>query len=936
MLAVPLVGRDADIAELLGAIGRSRLITLVGPGGSGKTRLAYAVRDRLSAAGRPTWWVSLAQLDRPSLLDAAVAGALGAAETPGRAPREVLAELLRDTEGLLVLDNCEHLVAGCAALVGYLLRECPGLRVLTTSREPLAVALETAWWVGGLSVPADAPAPTAADLAGSQAVRMFTDRARLVVADFAVTDANAADVARLCRRLDGLPLALELAAARLRMLPLPRIVDYLDDAVSLLATTDRDVPARQATLRATLDWSHDLLSGPERAMFARLSVFRGGFTLAAASAVAAGGDADLDTLRLLARLVDKSLVQARTDGAEERYRLLEVVRQYAAQRLGDQAHHISARHAAFMLTVTERAEEGLDGGDQSRWLGRLDHDRHNLRAALSWADSHEPVLFIRLAGALGRYWRLTGQYAEGRQWLGRAVLAAHHGISSTARAKALTALGTMEFLQCDYPSAAARLNRARDLYAVTGDDRGRAVTLQFLGCIDREQGRYAEARRHHEEVLEIRRRGGEPAGIARALRSMGLTAWLENDHARAERLSGEALRRFRELGDDEGVATTLVHLACARHGGGDPDGARPLLQAALDLGRRLGLREVTAWAEERLGLIAADAGDRDEAVALLRRSLTVHHELGDRWRTAAVLDALGGLCADARLLAAAARLRETLGTPVPPADRAAHDRRVHATAEVAGEVLPLDHAVRAALAPPAEVVVRALGRSAVVLSGRALGPEDWTYAKPRELLYHLLTRPGATKAEIGLALWPDASRTELRNSFHTCLKFLRRAVGDAMTVRYSGGAYHVESALPLRYDVAGFRGAAATARDVGALQEAAGYYHGDFLADLPAGEWAEEQREDLRREYERVLRTLGGLLARDGRFAEAAGVFTRLIAHDPLIEAGHRGLMRCHAALGERGRALHQYQQLTRLLDDRLGTAPAPETARLHARLRAG
>lgn len=471
-----------------------------------------------------------------------------------------------------------------------------------------------------------------------------------------------------------------------------------------------------------------------------------------------------------------------------------------------------------MLALAERAERGLDGGDQPQWLGRLHSDRNNMRAALARARDHDPALSARLAGALGRYWRLSGQYTEGRQWLGPALSAADDGIPPAVRAKALTALGMLEFLQCEYTAAAARLTAARDLYADIGDEHGRAVSLQILGSIDREQGRYPRARRHHEDVLEIWRRAGDPAGVARAVRSMGLTAWLENDHARAEDLSGDALRRFRELGDDEGVATSMVYLACARYSRGDHGAARPLLRDSVALADRLGLREVTAWAEERLGLIAADAGDRAGAVTLLRRSLTVNHELGDRWRTAAVLDALGGLRADPRLLATAARLRETLGTPVPPVDRAEHERRVRAVARADGEPLPLEHAVREALtdtnadtdtdgnvdtgtdmvaaatgarvvttgAPPAEVVVRALGRSGVALAGRWLGPEDWSYAKPRELLYHLLTRPGATKAEIGLALWPDASRAELRNSFHTGLKFLRRAVGDAVTVRYAG------------------------------------------------------------------------------------------------------------------------------------------------------
>ncbi len=992
------VGREAEITALVAAVRRTRLLSLVGPGGSGKTRLAHAVRDRLSAyGGQPSWWVSLAQLDRPSLLQSAVAEAIQVVEVPGRSLADVIVGQLREQGGLLVLDNCEHLVADCAALVGALLQACPALRILTTSREPLAAAGETTWWLEGLSVPADLPAPRAADLAGSQAVQLFTDRARLVLPDFAVTDANAADVARLCRRLDGMPLALELAAARLRVLPLPRIVGWLDDAVSLLVSTNRDVPARQATLRATLDWSHDLLPAAERDLFSRLSIFRGGFTLAAAAAVAGDDTGVLETLELLTRLVDKSLVQARTDGSEERYRLLEVVRQYAAEHLRDRAGATAVRHACYQLDLAERAEHNLAGAELRLWLDRLHRDRNNIRAALSWSRHHDPGLCVRLAGALGRYWRLSGQYAEGRQWLTASVSAAHATTAPAARAKALTALGTLEFLQCEYDQATARLSQARQLYAAIGDDRGTAAALQSLASIAREQGRYAEARTHHQEVLAIGRRRGDAAGVARAIKSMGFTAWLQGDHAGAVESSTDAVRRFRELDDHEGLAGALVDLAAATFRRGDPDAARPMLQQSLDIAERLGLQEGTAWAQEQLGLIAATRGDRTEAVTLLRHSLSAHHELGDRWRTASVLDALAGQHADpadgARLLAAAARLRETVGTPLPPCDRDDHERRVrtiHAAlspaqlerATVEGRALSVEQAVEAALTgtcaapqgdgtpeeaptgtygdaqtararsreaphedragPSAGLVASALGRSGVAVAGRVLTPQDWTYAKPRELLFYLLTRPGSRKADIGLMLWPEASGTELRNSFHTCLKFLRRALGDAVHIRYAGGTYRVEAAIPVRYDVDDFRMAVAAARvhgaipaAIGPLTEAAARYPGDFLSDVPVGAWAEPYRQELRREYEYVLRTLGGLLAQDRRFAQAMEVFTRLVAHDPLLEAAHRGLMRCHAALGDRGRALRQYEQLAALLDEQLGVPPSPETVELHARLTA-
>ncbi|MFC7532927.1 BTAD domain-containing putative transcriptional regulator [Actinoplanes sp. GCM10030250] len=960
---VPLtrfVGRETEVSALLSLLSRTRLVSLVGPGGSGKTRLAGVIHDRWAAESADTWWVPLAHLNRPAQLTAAVADVLGVAEVPGRSLPDLVAARLRHSTGLLVLDNCEHLVASCAALAGDLLRAAPGLRVVTTSREPLAVAGETTWPVRGLSLSADLAAPAAADLAGSQAVQLFTDRARLVQPAFAVTDANAADVARLCRRLDGMPLVLELAAARLRVLPLPRIIEWLDDAMSLLVTTNRDVPPRQATLRATLDWSHDLLPAPERELFARLSVFRGGFTVADATAVAGAGAPALETLDLLTRLVDKSLVQAHTNADEERYSLLEVIRQYAAERLGDQRPALSAAHARYMVELAEQAERELGTAQQRPWLDRLHDDHGNLRAALSWARTHDSGLGVRLAGALGRYWRLSGQYAEGRQWLQAATASVPGDHAAPGElAKALTALGTLEFLQCEYRAAADRLRRARDLYEAAGDDRGVAAALQRLGGIAREQGRYPEAWACHEEVLAVWHRLGEPVGMARELQGMGFTAWLEGDYARSAELCADAVRRFRELGDTEGAAGAQIHLAVAICRGGDPDAALPLLWECLAIADGGGLLESSAWVNEQLALIAVARGERTEAATLLRRSLAVQVELGDRWRTAVVLDEFAGICADAgtgaRLLAAAERLRKEIGTPLSPADRAAHEERVRAVraalsradwerATTEGRALTLEQAVALATAEPvapaarpprSELSVRAFGRSAVDVNGRTLSLQDWTYAKPRELLYYLLTKPSSTKAEIGLALWPEASNSELRNSFHTCLKALRKAVGEAATVRFTGGTYRLEPIGALHYDVAEFQAAAGDeSAGIEALTAAAERYPGDFLADMPVGGWAESHRAELRREYEYVLRRLGGRLAKQQRFTEAADVFARLVAHDPLLEAGHRALIRCYAALGEQGRALRQYDELVRLLDVHLGTRPAPETTELHTRLR--
>ncbi len=970
---VPLtsfVGRTTEIAAVLQLARDVRLVSLIGPGGSGKTRLAHTVRTQLDSAGSErVWWVSLAHVDRPAML-AAVAEALDVTEVAGRPLMHVVIAHLRGNPGIVVLDNCEHLIDAAADLVGVLLRACPGLRVLSTSREPLAVAGEATWRVAGLSLPDEGAAFDVAGLWSSEAVQLFVDRARLVDPRFQLTRDNAADVARLCGRLDGMPLALELAAARLRVLPLTQIVARLDDAVPLLSTTNRGVPPRQITMRATLDWSYGLLDPQERRMLAELSSFRGGFTLAAAEAVTRLG---ADTLDLLARLVDKSLVQVRADRDEERYRLLEVVRQYAEEKLGDRRSEIAARHARHMVELAERAEQELVGSAQHQWLARVHTEQDNMRGALAWAQRHDPGTALSLAGALGRYWRLRGHYAEARQWLRAAVDACDGAVAAPtpALARALTALGQFEFLQCEYGEAAARLHKAADLCTAAGDIRGLVAVRQTLGSIAREQGRYAEARHHHEACLTLWRSLDEPAGIARAIKALGFTAWLDGRFDEAVELSGDALARFRALGDSEGSVGAMIDLATANAHLGNSGRARELLRDSLAVAEEHQFREAIAWATEQLGLIAARSGERGEAVRLLRAGLAIHHDLGDRWRTSSVLEALSGVVTDpatgVQMLTAAAILRRAIGAPVPPADaadQAERTRRLRASvtddeweqATTTGAALSADAAVGLALGastdgrPAAGPVattdspalrVEALGKAAVKVAGRPLDPRDFGYAKPRELLFFLISRPGSTKAEIGLALWPDASDSELRNGFHTCLKFLRRAMGASARVPFVDGGYRIAAAADLRYDVDEFGTAFRAARAAGegpdalpSLTTAADLYTGDFLLDVAAGPWTEPIRSELRSRYERILLNLGTLLGRQRRFEDAADAFARLIAHDPLLEAGHRGLMRCHAALGDRGRALRTYHDLAGLLHDQMNAAPAAETTALYHHLR--
>jgi len=437
------VGRDRERAGVRRLLATSRLVTLTGPGGVGKTRLALRVAaDVLPEYPHGVWLAELAVLADPARVPQAVAAAAGVPEDPARPLLAVLADALRPRRLLLLLDNCEHLVGACARLADALLRACPGLTVLATSREPLSIAAEAAWPVPPLAVPDAGKPPPGGTAARYEAVRLFRDRAAAARPTFRLTRRNAPAVAQLCARLDGLPLALELAAARVRVLPVAELAARLEDRFRLLTGGSRAAPARQQTLRATLDWSYDLLSEPERALFRRLAVFAAGWTMAAAEAVGADADgqgiAPGEVLDLLTGLLDKSLVTAdeQPDGTA-RYRLLETVRQYAQERLaaGGEAEVVQRRHAAFFLGLAEAAAPELLGGRQTAWLDRLEREHDNLRAALEWLTERGAVeAGLRLGNAVGPFWLTRGYLQEPRERLERLLaLPGAEGTSLRAR-----------------------------------------------------------------------------------------------------------------------------------------------------------------------------------------------------------------------------------------------------------------------------------------------------------------------------------------------------------------------------------------------------------------------------------------------------------------------------------------------------------------------
>jgi predicted ATPase/DNA-binding CsgD family transcriptional regulator len=561
------VGRGRELSEVEGLLGRTRLLTLVGVGGSGKTRLALRVAVRRADEGN-VWWVELASLSGRDLAPRKVASALGVAESQGRQTSELLVDYLGSQEVLLILDNCEHLVESCASLADVLLRACPHVRILATSREPLGVAGEVSWPVPPLSLPDTERGQTPKELLGCEAVGLFVERVGDVAPSFALTEENAPAVADLCARLDGMPLAIELAASGVRALSVGQILERLDDRFRLLRG-HRTAAPRHRTLGATIDWSHDLLSEKEKILFRRLSVFAGSWTLEAAEEICSGdGLGEYEVLELLSSLVDKSLVVVVRGDEESRYRMLETVRQYASEKLIESGARgaLRAGHARFFLGLSEEAESGLAGPEQAAWLERLDTEHDNLRAALGWlAEEKDIERGLRLAASLLRFWWFRGYLIEGRAHLESLLGLSGTPVRDEVRAKALHALAVLIYRQADdaagdWSVARFRLDESLRIYWELGNEASVAAVLQDLGRVCAELGAWDEARDFLDESMEIGRRSGNEAAIALSLFTMGRMYWLKEEYATALVLIEEGLGIFWDLGDKFWICACLVYL----------------------------------------------------------------------------------------------------------------------------------------------------------------------------------------------------------------------------------------------------------------------------------------------------------------------------------------------------------------------------------------
>jgi predicted ATPase/class 3 adenylate cyclase len=704
------VGRERELAEVKRHLRESHLLTLTGAGGCGKTRLALQVAaDLLDSFSGGVWLIELGSITDPATVPYAVASAMSVREEPSVPLATTLATALRNKVALLILDNCEHLISACADLTDTLLRACHELKIMTSSREALGIIGENIWRV-----------PSLQEL---ESIRLFEDRAGAVAPGFSVNEKNVKAVTEICQRLDGIPLAIELAAARVNVLSVDQISARLKDRFRLLTGGSRTALPRQRTLRAAIDWSYDLLSEAERKVLRRLSAFSGGFTLEGAENVCTDETVSReDVLDHLSKLVEKSLVSPAEHVREVRYNLLEMVYQYSRDRLleAGEAELAGQKHRDYFLHFVELAAPELVGPNQAHWFDRLELEHDNLRAALTWTlgETTPTNAGLSLATGLFRFWFLRGYFAEGRHWLGRVIENAGSGQGTSEWARALRAAATLALDQGDYTSGRSLLEKAtsifRDLddkgavaaclltlashalmlgdlqtaritceeslarHRELGNTRGIANSSSLFGSILDAAGDYADARAHLEESLNLYRQIGQKDGIAYVLGVLGNIATNEQQFELARSLHKESIEIYRALGSKRKIASALLNLGDIARLQKNYEEAETLSAESLAISSALETRPLVAFAQHNLGLIAQARGESDRAKSYLSAALKTRFELREVENVVHSLEAFatlaiteGQLSKAARIYGAAGALRTSVGAPLAPQEQEA-------------------------------------------------------------------------------------------------------------------------------------------------------------------------------------------------------------------------------------------------------------------------
>ncbi|HRP08391.1 MAG TPA: BTAD domain-containing putative transcriptional regulator [Gemmatimonadales bacterium] len=927
------IGRQGELADLVRLLPSARLLTLTGAGGSGKTRLAAELVLPISR-GEPVTWIDLASISENDLVIPQVAAGLGIADRGDHPLLELMYGAIATRELLIVLDNCEHLVDVVAGMAESLLMHCPRLTIVATSREALGVPGEVAWLVPPLNQ--------------GEAEQLFVERARSVLPTFESGPTHGAAIRDLCTRLDGMPLAIELAAARVRVLSPGQIAQRLEDALGVLSGGGRTTLPRHRTLRGAIDWSYALLTGREQLLLRRLAVFAGPFSLEAAEQVCAIDPISADeVLDGVAALVDKSMVVLDAGRHEARYRLLETIRQYAEELLreSDEFGLLRERHARFAVSLAEAHEHELFGGAADLELvERLTVTSGNLRAAADWC-AEQPArteLALRLSYALHWFWFAKGHFAEARRRL-ETALAVPAEVDRGVRGRALIAAGHIALWQ----------------------------------------GAVTEVLPRMSEGLSLLQRTDDRFGIAYAHNGVGAGAFLigENDTA-VEHLE-RAMEISAEFPDHVLNAISRYWRGNVAMEAGELSLARRLFQDAGMIGRRSGHTPAIGHPELMLGRLATRQQQWREALGHFVEGLVVLHGVGDLWGTAQALEGVGITAAgrgDAgatiQFLGAAAALRERIASPHLPQERPQLDAALewarqefrsgfHAaweqargldlaeTVELARRASPDTGAQLAAVRPvgPAggtpDLVIRALGPLEVLVDGEPVGDNAWTSARSRELLLYLVCHPrGVSKEQVGAAFWPESSAAQVRNAFHVTMHRLRKALQDPEWVETGNDSYRMSPSVRMLFDVARFEQETTTAirsasRDepaaAAALDKALSIYRGDFLeGESATGDWALDERARLQQLHTDGCLALSAIHMLELQHDQAIAVLRRLIQRDRFHEEAWRRLITVHARLGRRTEAIRLYRQLSDLLHDELETLPDRSTVELMDRIQDG
>jgi predicted ATPase/DNA-binding SARP family transcriptional activator len=654
------IGREQEQTEIIDFMAKNRLVTLVGVGGVGKSRLALQVGEKsLSNFPDGVWLVELAPISDPALLPQIILNTLGLLEQAGHSPLDILADFLRTKKALLILDNCEHLLQACAQLSEALLHACLKLQILATSREGLSIEGETVYLVPTLSTP-DPQGAMLESLLDYDAVQLFLERAQTALEGFMLTGGNASAIAQVCHRLEGIPLALELAAARVQLLRVEEIAARLDDRFHLLTSGSRTALPRHQTLQAMIDWSHDLLSGPEQVLLRRLSVFAGGWTLEAAESVCVDvgqdGIVSREVLNLLASLVNKSIILAkREQGKEIRYLMLETIREYARDKLAatGEGEILRQRHLAYFVGLAERAEPNLRAFDMMVWLDRLEEEHDNIRRALAWAQERDVESQLRLASGLLWFWHIRGFKNEGCQWLaqGLSSYALERGegpllpTRALIRAKGLFTMGFLKIMSNEWEMGAVLSEESLSLFRELGaaGRRGMAYALWNMSVIADSKQDYQWQQALLEEGLAVFKDLGDKFGAAQCLMSLGFVAMHYRDYEQARICIEGHLALRKEIGDMDGVAIALDDLGFLAASQGNYEQARINYESSLSLFRELRNKWAMSWVLADVGSAAIAQGDFEQATKIFEEARSYHQDLGDRSRFTITLIRLGSI-----------------------------------------------------------------------------------------------------------------------------------------------------------------------------------------------------------------------------------------------------------------------------------------------------